>query len=111
MTVMNNPTTTAEWQRLGTIRSEYNDIRLNQLFADNPNRFQQFSIDCHDLFIDYSKNFIDERVMAALLKLAQTTIFQFRPTETEMSHSVLSTPLNSFPQKEVIGCTMSKCIV
>lgn len=69
---MNNPTTTAEWQQLGSIRSEYEDVRLSQLFAGNPNRFQQFSIDCHDLFIDYSKNFIDERVMAALLKLAQT---------------------------------------
>lgn len=68
---MNNPTTTAEWQQLASMRSEFQNVRLGQLFASNPNRFQQFTIDCHDLFIDYSKNFLDSQTLATLIQLAK----------------------------------------
>ena len=40
-------------------------------FALDPNRFQRYSAKAGDLLLDYSKNRIDEKAMAALLELAR----------------------------------------
>lgn len=68
---MNNPTSTPEWQKLELMRAELHNTRLSELFKADPNRFQQFSINCDDVFIDYSKNFVTRPVMATLLQLAK----------------------------------------
>jgi glucose-6-phosphate isomerase len=44
---------------------------MRLLFAEDPNRFQRFSASGADILLDYSKNRIDEEVMAALFDLAR----------------------------------------
>ena len=42
------------------------------LFQRNPKRFDEFSTSCGELFLDYSKNFIDEASLKELIELAET---------------------------------------
>ncbi len=44
---------------------------LKQRFADDPNRFAKYSTGFGDFLLDYSKNLIDDEVMARLLALAE----------------------------------------
>jgi glucose-6-phosphate isomerase len=44
---------------------------LRQRFADDPGRFAKFSTGFDDFLLDYSKNLIDDEVMARLLALAE----------------------------------------
>ncbi len=44
---------------------------LAELFADNAQRFQQFSLQAGDLFLDYSKNWLDQRCFDCLIELAE----------------------------------------
>src|ERR1051325_3595318 len=46
-------------------------LHLRQLFADDPKRFDQFSIRACDLVLDYSKNRITEETMRLLFDLAR----------------------------------------
>jgi glucose-6-phosphate isomerase len=68
---MTNPTTTAAWQQLHSLRSEYLNARLSSIFQQNPKRFLQFSTQVGELFVDYSKNFIDNNVLDTLFELAR----------------------------------------
>jgi glucose-6-phosphate isomerase len=44
---------------------------MRQLFAEDPDRFERFSVRAGDLLLDYSKNRIDAGAMAALFALAR----------------------------------------
>lgn len=47
------------------------DIHMKELFEKDPQRFNKFSIQFNDIFVDYSKNRIDEKTIALLLELAK----------------------------------------
>jgi len=52
---------------------------MRQLFADDPRRFDQFSVLFNGILFDYSKNLITEETIALLLDLAkETDVFGFR---------------------------------
>ena len=44
---------------------------LRQRFAEDPKRFERFSLSLDDLLLDYSKNLVDADVMTRLLALAE----------------------------------------
>lgn len=67
---MPNPMSTHEWKQLESLHRDFLNTRLTDLFANQPDRFHNLSLYCHDLFIDYSKNFLDQRVLKALCDLA-----------------------------------------
>ncbi|MEO6395832.1 MAG: glucose-6-phosphate isomerase [Devosia sp.] len=46
---------------------------MRQLFAEDKARFKRFSVSTGDLLLDYSKNRIDDKAMAALFDLARST--------------------------------------
>jgi glucose-6-phosphate isomerase len=46
-------------------------VRMRDLFARDPGRFEHFSLHLDDILFDYSKNRITERTMALLLDLAR----------------------------------------
>ena len=50
---------------------EITEIDLKELFENDKERFNKFSIQFNDIFLDYSKNRIDERTMALLIQLAK----------------------------------------
>ena len=61
----------ASWNNLQKDWNRLKDVHLNDLFLDNPKRFDQFSFSKDDLNIDFSKECIDEGVLRNLIKLAK----------------------------------------
>jgi len=51
-------------------RDQTASTHLNQLFAQNPKRFDEFSVELSDLLFDYSKQRVTEHTIAKLLELA-----------------------------------------
>jgi glucose-6-phosphate isomerase len=66
-----NPTKTASWRNLKNHYRKIKDIHMQNLFAEDPARFQKFSIRFNNILVDYSKNRITEATITLLLKLAE----------------------------------------
>ena len=64
-------TQSAAWQALQSHYKTMRQIRMRDLFADDPQRFVKFSLTCNDLLLDYSKNIITDDTMALLMGLAR----------------------------------------
>ncbi|MEO6609035.1 MAG: glucose-6-phosphate isomerase, partial [Aestuariivirga sp.] len=64
-------TATPAWQALAAHHEDTKDRHLRQLFAEDPDRAQRFSIEGAGLFLDYSKNRITNETMRLLLQLAE----------------------------------------
>jgi glucose-6-phosphate isomerase len=52
-------------------RSAIASVPMRQRFADDPQRFQKFSITFGDMVLDYSKNLVDEETIKRLVVLAE----------------------------------------
>ncbi len=64
-----DPTTTAAWQKLQSLHDALvPDLR--KAFADDPERAARYSYSAADLYVDLSKNLIDDAVLDALVQLA-----------------------------------------
>lgn len=73
-----DPTMTPAWEALDG-RADAFDPDLRAWFAADPNRATRWTIDGADLHVDFSKNLIDEGVLADLLALAeQTGVYDLR---------------------------------
>ncbi|MEX6500538.1 glucose-6-phosphate isomerase [Pseudomonas zhanjiangensis] len=59
------------WQALAAHREQLSEFSLRQAFADNPQRFAQFSLDDCGLLLDYSKNLITCETRDLLVRLAR----------------------------------------
>ncbi len=65
-----NPKSTHAWKALEAHVLELKSIHLKQLFKQNENRAQDFSIKWNDFLVDFSKNQVTEKTLKLLLKLA-----------------------------------------
>lgn len=68
---MSKLTESAEWQALSAHLEDIWHVHMRDLFRDNPQRFEQFSVRLGDLLLDYSKNRITETTMQRLMDLAR----------------------------------------
>ena len=69
-----NPTQTQAWQALEAHFAANKETRLKDLFAQDPQRFDKFSLTYQgDILVDYSKNLITQETMALLQDLAKET--------------------------------------
>jgi glucose-6-phosphate isomerase len=50
---------------------EITEIHLKELFKDDTERFNKYSVLFNDIFLDYSKNRINDKTMALLMQLAK----------------------------------------
>ena len=67
-----NPTTTQAWFVLKKhFEEEMSRKHMKDLFANDPKRFEQYSIHTPELLFDYSKNIITDKTMQLLLQLAE----------------------------------------
>ena len=65
-----NPSSTQSWKKLRAHFEEIKDISLQKHFAENPNRFEEFSIVWEDFLVDYSKNRLTKETLNLLEELA-----------------------------------------
>jgi len=68
---MKNRDELASWQFLTEHAKEMKQCHLNNLFADDPARFDKFSLKLPQLLLDYSKNLVTEQTLTGLIKLAK----------------------------------------
>ena len=66
-----NFTTTKAYQYLADHYIDINEKTIKTLFADDPQRFNKFSLLFEDILFDYSKNRINDKTMALLFQLAK----------------------------------------
>ena len=66
-----NPTTTKSWQNLRRHYEKTKNLHMRALFAEDPQRFDKFSIRFNDLIVDYSKNRITQETLKGLIALAE----------------------------------------
>ncbi len=61
------------WQALKIHRREITGLQMRDLFAQDPGRFERFSLRLGDILFDYSKNRITDETLMLLLDLARET--------------------------------------
>lgn len=65
-------TNSSIWQELLLHKQQISTKNLHDLFGENDQRGPQFSLKAGDIFLDYSKNFLDEETLELLKELAHT---------------------------------------
>ena len=59
------------WKKLESIHHKFKDVEMRDLFLKDDKRAENFSEKLDNMLVDYSKNRIDDKVMAALFNLAR----------------------------------------
>ena len=62
-----NPTTTNSWKKLESLNSK---IDIKRLFENDDSRSEKYSISFGNMFVDFSKNLVDDEILETLLKLS-----------------------------------------
>jgi len=68
---MTTPTTSPAWQALTAHYETLAPIHMREMFSEDSQRFERFSLRFDDILLDYSKNRITEETMRLLLDLAE----------------------------------------
>lgn len=66
-----NPMTTQAWNRLEEYHFEFEGKHIKELFANDANRFEKYSLKFEDILVDFSKNIVDDEIRNALIDLAK----------------------------------------
>ncbi|HEY6561063.1 MAG TPA: glucose-6-phosphate isomerase [Polyangiaceae bacterium] len=74
---MTELTRSPAWQALAEHRQSFDSLHLRDLFAQDPGRFERFSLQYDDLVFDYSKN----RITEVTLRLFERLVAQARVPE------------------------------
>lgn len=59
------------WQALQSHSVEMRTVQMREQFANEPDRFERFSIEAAGIFLDYSKNRISQQTIDLLMQLAR----------------------------------------
>lgn len=111
MLARTNPSTTQAWILLKKHHEEeMNRRHMKDMFAQDTDRFNKFSINFGDILFDYSKNIINQKTLQLLLQLAEesdvkTAIHDMfaglKINETE-GRAVLHTALRNFSDDTIL---------
>lgn len=71
-----NPTQLPAWKSLENNRDRIRNITLKQLFADDPDRGERLTTESVGLYLDYSKNLLDDDTLNLLLQLARESALE-----------------------------------
>jgi len=66
-----NPTRSRTWSKLNDHHRKIKDVKMKDLFAADPERFNRFHLQFKDILVDYSKNRITDETLQLLLELAE----------------------------------------
>jgi glucose-6-phosphate isomerase len=65
-----DPTSTKSWKKLAKHFKQMESVHMRDLFAQDPKRFEKFSLRFNDILVDYSKNIITDKTKDFLTGLA-----------------------------------------
>ena len=106
-----NPKNTEAWKMLIKKREEIAGIQIIDLFDSSKNRIKKFSIEFDKMFLDFSKNIINDETFELLLKLCEDcelkknikSLFNGEKINETENRSVLHTALRDFNLNSEIG--------
>ena len=106
-----NPKNTEAWKMLIKKREEIAGIQIIDLFDSSKNRIERFSIEFDKMFLDFSKNIINDETFELLLKLCEDcelkknikSLFNGEKINETENRSVLHTALRDFNLNSEIG--------
>lgn len=92
------------------LENKYRDITMRDLFLSDPERFNRYQLQVENLFLDFSKNRINDEILSALIQLAKDAnveamreaMFAGEKINTSENRAVLHTALRDFSKKEVV---------
>ncbi len=105
-----NPSTTESWKGLQQHYQLFEKIHLKNLFENDPERFEKFSVRFNDILFDYSKNNLTENTIELLIELANEcklkeaidAMFSGEKINETEDRAVLHTALRNFSGSPVI---------
>lgn len=105
-----NPTQTQAWKKLEEHYKEVQNLQMKDLFAEDPERADDFSVQWDDFYVDFSKNRITAKTRELLLELANecklddaiASYFGGDIINRTENRAVLHTALRSEKEDEVI---------
>ncbi|MDJ0345443.1 glucose-6-phosphate isomerase [Streptomyces sp. H10-C2] len=62
-----------EWHALGKHREELGEVHLRDLFAEDPQRGDRYTLQVGDLYLDYSKHLVTDETLRLLRELAASS--------------------------------------
>ncbi|MCY7296138.1 glucose-6-phosphate isomerase [Alteromonas sp. a30] len=97
-------TQSEHWQQLSQLHEQIQAEHMRDWFKQDPDRAQKMSLSACGIFLDYSKNLVNQEVMSALLGLAQDANLEVKRdamfSGDKINHtehrSVLHTALRNF---------------
>lgn len=107
---MSKLTTSPIWRRLTKHQQEIAPRHMREMFQDDPQRFEKFSLQFNDILLDYSKNRITEETLALLMQLAREShveewrerMFSGEKINFTENRAVLHTALRNRSNKPVL---------
>jgi len=69
--MISNPTSLPLWSILQEEYERIKDIHMRDMFEQDPERFEKFSIKFNDILFDFSKNRIESDTLKLLINLAE----------------------------------------
>ncbi len=99
-----NPMTSTAWEQLKEQASRIRNMSLAEAFQADPTRLSKFSFELSGLYIDFSKNLVDDQVFQYLLELVRElglereikAMFQGQKINKTENRAVLHTALRAF---------------
>jgi glucose-6-phosphate isomerase len=108
------------WKKLQQLAENMKKQHMNDLFFQDSERFNKFSIEMPNMLLDYSKNLIDDEVMQGLVALAEETkvcewrskMFSGERINKTEDRAVLHTALRRKSDKDLVveGENISECV-
>ena len=106
-----NPIEAPAWQRLEMIFLTLQATHMRELFEEDPNRFQKFSLQFEDILVDYSKNILNQEALRLLTELANDmelkeaieAMFRGEKINETENRAVLHTALRNRSNKPVMA--------
>ena len=71
-----NPTATPAWMSLQNHFEELSNVKIADLFSQDPRRADKLSLEFNDIYVDFSKNLITEETLHLFRQLAEETGLQ-----------------------------------
>ena len=104
-----NPANTVAWKKLQEHYKEIKQVSLQELFENDPKRFDKFSCCTKNLVLDYSKNRITQKTMGLLVDLAKecqlekcrSLFFSGAAINATEHRAVLHTALRNFSSQPI----------
>lgn len=98
------------WRALEEHKGQVENLHMRELFAEDPGRFERFSLRLGDLLFDYSKNRVTQETMAKLVALAEAArvpemrdaMFRGEKINVTEDRAVLHVALRNRPDNPVL---------